>query len=182
MFYVPTNCDGDIHDGPRCEDYVRAAHRKFLQNFTLSEIQVPLLKFDLWNWDAPFSAMPNPSSSIARRPLESYGEPVPVVSKTGPVWHARRSQRRSRGSRVQCSHVGVFHPFCIHAMVCELQLPMLQHKTAWVGGGGKGVLVPSRPPVRSVFSTSELRFNTIKHPTDEIGGCCYVMEIRVDFA
>jgi len=71
MFYVPTNCDGDIHDGPRCEDYVRAAHRKFLQNFTLSEIQVPLLKFDLWNWDAPFSAMPNPSSRYGSITIDS---------------------------------------------------------------------------------------------------------------
>jgi len=59
MFFLPTRCNGDIYDGAKCEDYVRTAHRTFLQNFTLTEEQVPLLKLDLWNWEAPFTMMTN---------------------------------------------------------------------------------------------------------------------------
>ena len=55
MFFLPTNCAGDIYDGPKCESYARRAHRKFIEHFKLSPLQVPLLKFDLWNWDTPFS-------------------------------------------------------------------------------------------------------------------------------
>ena len=65
MFYIYSGNQGrgngdcgkgaDIYDGPKCEDYARAAHRKFLQTFNLQERQVPLLKLDLWNWDYPFS-------------------------------------------------------------------------------------------------------------------------------
>lgn len=69
MFFLPTGCGGDIYDGPKCEDYARAAHRRFLASFNLTESEVPLLKFDLWNWDAPFTVAP---------PLPPSSPPLPV--------------------------------------------------------------------------------------------------------
>ena len=55
FFFLTTDCKGDIYDGPKCESYVRRAHRNFIDHFKLSPLDVPLLKFDLWNWDTPFS-------------------------------------------------------------------------------------------------------------------------------
>mmetsp|Transcript_56176 Transcript_56176/g.99294 ORF Transcript_56176/g.99294 Transcript_56176/m.99294 type:complete len:95 (+) Transcript_56176:587-871(+) len=55
MFYLTTNCKVDIFDGPKCKDYVQKAHKRFLQHFNLTQNEIPLLKLDLWNWDAPFS-------------------------------------------------------------------------------------------------------------------------------
>ena len=57
IFYLKgSNCAGDIFDGPKCEDYARAAHRTFLDHFGLTAEDVPLVAFDLWNVDEPFSA------------------------------------------------------------------------------------------------------------------------------
>ena len=54
-FYSTTDCSGDIFDGPKCENYVRAAHRSFTNHYGLSAEEVPLLQLDLWNWQEPFS-------------------------------------------------------------------------------------------------------------------------------
>ena len=58
VFYLPANCD-DIYDGPKCEAYARGAHRNLLRHFHLTEEQLPLVKFNYNDFDAPFEAMPN---------------------------------------------------------------------------------------------------------------------------
>jgi len=58
VFYLPTPCD-DIFDGPKCEDFARGAHRNILRHFQLTEAQIPFVEFDYFNWNKPFTAMPN---------------------------------------------------------------------------------------------------------------------------
>lgn len=58
VFYLPTACD-DIYDGPKCEAYARGAHRNMLRHFKLTEAQLPLVKFDYFDWDQPFEVMAN---------------------------------------------------------------------------------------------------------------------------
>ena len=50
----PGDC-GDATDGPKCKDYAIGAHRSIKAHFGLSEAQLPLLKLDLWNQEAPFT-------------------------------------------------------------------------------------------------------------------------------
>ena len=38
-----------------CESYARRVHGMVMQAFGLTREQLPLLSFDLWNWDAPFA-------------------------------------------------------------------------------------------------------------------------------
>ena len=58
VFFLPTTCE-DVFDGPKCEAYARGAHRNLLRTFELTEERLPLVKFDFFNWDTPFSAAPN---------------------------------------------------------------------------------------------------------------------------
>ena len=58
VFFLPTKCE-DIYDGPKCEDYARGAHRNILRHFRLTETEIPLVKFDYFNWETPFTAVPN---------------------------------------------------------------------------------------------------------------------------
>ena len=53
IFYTTGTC-GDVYDGPKCAQYARAAHGNFLRHFGLTAKDVPLLKFDLFNWQQPF--------------------------------------------------------------------------------------------------------------------------------
>ena len=59
VFYLETT-DADCSDnpsGPKCEAYARAAHANMLRHFGLQPYELPLLKLDPWNWDAPFQSM-----------------------------------------------------------------------------------------------------------------------------
>ena len=47
FFFIKGGC-GDAYDGPKCEDYVRAAHATFLHHFQLTNEDVPLLRLDLF--------------------------------------------------------------------------------------------------------------------------------------
>lgn len=58
VFFLPTPCE-DIYDGPKCEDYARGAHRNFLRHFRLTELELPLVKFEFTDFETPFVAMPN---------------------------------------------------------------------------------------------------------------------------
>ena len=58
VFYMPTPCD-DIYDGPKCEAYARGAHRNMLRHFELTEADLPLVRFDFYNWTHPFEVAPN---------------------------------------------------------------------------------------------------------------------------
>ncbi|KAL3919871.1 MAG: hypothetical protein SGPRY_005474 [Prymnesium sp.] len=58
VFFIPTSCD-DIFDGPKCEAYARGAHRNILRHFQLTEAQLPLVKFDFFNWERPLTYQPN---------------------------------------------------------------------------------------------------------------------------
>lgn len=40
--------------GHKTEDYARRAHRTMLRHFGLASTLLPLLRFDPWNWEAPF--------------------------------------------------------------------------------------------------------------------------------
>jgi len=54
VFYLDDDC-GDAFDGPKCREYGIAAHRAIVSHFGLDAKAMPLLKLDLWNWQAPFS-------------------------------------------------------------------------------------------------------------------------------
>ena len=58
VFFLPSACD-DTFDGPKCEAYARGAHRNILRHFELTEAQLPLVLFDYFNFDEPFTAVPN---------------------------------------------------------------------------------------------------------------------------
>ena len=62
VFYLDDNC-GDAYDGPKCKDYGIGAQRAIARHFGLSVSHLPLLKLDLWNWDAPFTNMLAPPAS-----------------------------------------------------------------------------------------------------------------------
>ena len=57
-FYLFGMDCGDAHDGPKCEDYARAAHAQIVSHFGLTDEQLPLLQLDLWNWNQPFAPAP----------------------------------------------------------------------------------------------------------------------------
>lgn len=57
VFYLEDDC-GDAYSGPKCQDYGKAAHRAIAQHFGLAPERLPLLKLNLWLWDAPFEEMP----------------------------------------------------------------------------------------------------------------------------
>eukprot|EP00966_Prymnesium_polylepis_P237416 5490907-Prymnesium_polylepis.1 len=94
VFFLPTICE-DAHDGPKCEDYARGAHRNLLRTFGLTEARLPLVRFDFFNWDQPFSSAPNcdptaagvtscgPAASAA--PLDSSYR-VSQASEPGCLW------------------------------------------------------------------------------------------------
>ena len=57
FFYISENCEmgkSDVYDGPKCGDYAKGAHANYLRHFNLSAEEVPLVHFDLWNWEMPF--------------------------------------------------------------------------------------------------------------------------------
>ena len=45
----------DATSGPKCRDYATRAHTAMLEHFQLTAEQLPLLRFDPYNWDCPFS-------------------------------------------------------------------------------------------------------------------------------
>ena len=45
----------DATSGPKCRDYAVRAHRAMLAHFQLSDAELPLLRFDPYNWDSPFT-------------------------------------------------------------------------------------------------------------------------------
>ena len=57
VFYLDDDC-GDSYDGPKCRDYGYGAHAAIASHFGLDADRLPLLKLDLWNWNAPFSVAP----------------------------------------------------------------------------------------------------------------------------
>ena len=38
----------------QCEQSARRVHSQLKQTFGLTDEQLPLLTFDMWNWNAPF--------------------------------------------------------------------------------------------------------------------------------
>lgn len=59
FFFQPGLCGGDAYDGPKCTDYAIGAHRNFLAHYGLTKEDVPLLQFDSFNWDLPFTVNPD---------------------------------------------------------------------------------------------------------------------------
>ena len=60
VFFLDDDC-GDAHDGPKCRDYGIGARDAIARHFGLAEERLPILKLDLWNWEAPFSAYHAPA-------------------------------------------------------------------------------------------------------------------------
>lgn len=54
VFYMDGDCS-DSMAGPKCEQYARDAHANILDHFQLTAEELPLLRFDPWDWWAPFS-------------------------------------------------------------------------------------------------------------------------------
>jgi hypothetical protein len=54
VFFLKEDCTDSL-SGPKCEDYSRTAHATLLEHFGLTNEQLPLLQFDPWNWEAPFT-------------------------------------------------------------------------------------------------------------------------------
>ena len=44
----------DATSGPKCKDYATRAHRAILRHFQLDQRQIPLLRLNPYDWDAPF--------------------------------------------------------------------------------------------------------------------------------
>ena len=55
FFFIAGGCT-DAYDGPKCEGYVRGAHRNFVAHFGLASDDIPLLRLDTRAWDQPFTA------------------------------------------------------------------------------------------------------------------------------
>ena len=58
VFYIHGSCNdvGDnFNHNAACEPYARRAHANILRRFHLSAERLPLLRLDLFNWNAPFS-------------------------------------------------------------------------------------------------------------------------------
>ena len=53
VFFQESECK-DVWDGPRCEKYTRETYKRFLDEFDLSEEDVPLLRLVTTDWQAPF--------------------------------------------------------------------------------------------------------------------------------
>lgn len=54
LFFIEPNSCKDIYDGDHCKDYAVAAHQTILNHFGLTKRELPLLKLNLWDWEAPF--------------------------------------------------------------------------------------------------------------------------------
>ena len=67
VFYLDDNC-GDAYDGPKCKDYGWGAHHAIASHFGLDSKRLPLLKLDLWNWEAPFSKITAPYEAPSPAP------------------------------------------------------------------------------------------------------------------
>eukprot|EP00966_Prymnesium_polylepis_P310700 7178488-Prymnesium_polylepis.2 len=63
VFYQESDCTG-VWDGPKCEEYSREAHGRFLEHFAVAASELPLLRFDAWDWERPFSAVPGGDSVV----------------------------------------------------------------------------------------------------------------------
>ena len=48
--------EGCPEDPPMCEQYARAFTQAMQRHFGVTDAELPLLRFDPYNWDAPFSA------------------------------------------------------------------------------------------------------------------------------
>ena len=53
------NCWDCWTSGHKTESYARRAHRTLLRHFELTSAQLPLLRFNPWNWDVPFVDVSN---------------------------------------------------------------------------------------------------------------------------
>ena len=85
VFYLPTSCDDIFSVGPKCEDYARGAHRNMLRHFRLTETELPFVKFDFFDWEKPFTQLPNcdPQATgllscgpVANAALATQGDPL----------------------------------------------------------------------------------------------------------
>ena len=105
FFFQPGRKDCfDAFDGHKCEAYARAAHRAFLDRFSLSWNDVPLLKLDIFNWQQPFSAMAAPPPSSPSPPPHSPPPrphpPPPTIYLTHPRCNELMANKKSQLHRL----------------------------------------------------------------------------------